>query len=492
MTSFDYTRRDYDTIKSDLLARASKVFPEWTDRDPSDFGMLLVDLWSYAADVLHFYIDRSAGEAFLPTASQRESVLAFANLLDYIPGSRSSAKGTVTLQNTTASPVAIPAGTEFIARYNNKTYQVYSLASASVPASSALEIDLAEGTKVENESLTTSSTGESGQRFSLARTNVVPSSILVQVFEDPDQPTNYTFVQRLTDADTGERVYTTTVNADNELQVVFGTALNGFTPPTGSAISVSYVYSSGAEGNLPAGSVVAFKSVAPTGITITGSSAFSGGENEESIESMKTSIPAAISTQNRAVTGQDFVALALQVEGVAKAAVEYTPGGGSASAGFTNASVTMYPQPTRSDFLTTLDTSQTVSADLEERVLVALQPRALLGVDVVVAPSITWQPIDMAITVYVNERFVTNWVKADVATAIDELFSFDNVFFGQRLTLGQLYRIVLNVAGVDYCTVQVFDLAGNTGLQQSILIDPLELPKRGAVGLTMVGGVSTS
>jgi hypothetical protein len=60
MASFDYSSRDYSTIKSDLLARASRIAPEWTDRDPSDFGMVLVDLWSQMGDVLHYYVDPPA------------------------------------------------------------------------------------------------------------------------------------------------------------------------------------------------------------------------------------------------------------------------------------------------------------------------------------------------------------------------------------------------------------------------------------------------
>ena len=58
MANFDYTTRDFDTIRADMLARASAIMPEWTDRDPADFGMLMVDLWAHDADVMHYYIDR--------------------------------------------------------------------------------------------------------------------------------------------------------------------------------------------------------------------------------------------------------------------------------------------------------------------------------------------------------------------------------------------------------------------------------------------------
>ena len=135
MAAFNYSSRDFDTIKGDLLARANKVMPEWTDRDPSDFGMLFLDLWAYAADIMHYYIDRAAGEYFLPTATQRESVLALANLMDYIPSGRTSAVSTLTLENiSSTTDYTVPAKTRFIARQDNETYQCYSPLGGTISA----------------------------------------------------------------------------------------------------------------------------------------------------------------------------------------------------------------------------------------------------------------------------------------------------------------------------------------------------------------------
>lgn len=491
MAAFDYTARDYDTIKRDLLARAERVFPDWTDRDPSDFGMLLVDLWAYAADVLHYYIDRGAAEAFLPTATQRESVLAVANLLDYVPRGRTSATATITLDNTTASPYVVSPYTRFLARYDNTTYQVYTDSGGSVGATSTGIIEVKEGQLYEDETLTTSATGLGGQRYTLANTGVVSSSIVVYVYEDGATPVQYQRVPRITTADTGEKIFAINVNADNEVEIVFGTSLNGFVPPSGALITATYAVSSGSAGNLPANSVTGWAGAAPNGVAIQSSTSFSGGVDEESITDLKRGIPNVISAQNRAVTELDFISLTTQIEGVAKAAVEYLPNPGGAASSQA-ASVMVYPQVSRGDFLTTSDTSQTVTADLQALVVASLQPKALLGVTVVPATSITWTPIDIQATIHVNERYVSNWVKTDVNNAIDELFEFDNVFFGQRLTIGQLYRIILNVPGVDYAVINVFDESGGLNAETDILIDPYRLPRKGTVTLTMQGGITTS
>lgn len=488
--AFDYASRDFDTIKQDLLARASRVMPEWTDRDPSDFGMLLVDLWASTADVLHYYIDRAAGEAMLPTAQQRESVLALANLLDYVPRGRTSATGTVTINNTGVAQYIIPPLTEFIARNDNTTYQVYTEAGGIIPAAGPGVITVREGALTIDEVLVVTSSGQAGQRFTLGSANVVDRSIQVNVYEDGLTATTYQHVSRITSANTGDRVFATNVTADGDTEVLFGTSLNGFVPPSGSKITSTYASSSGDGGNLPANAVVGFKASAPDGLSVTSSSTLSGGMDEESVLSLRKSIPSVISAQNRAVTRSDFVALALQVDGVAKATMAFVPSTAGPSAG--NASVTIYPQAQRSDFLTAAGTTQTVDTAMRTAVLAAIQPRALLGVNVYCATVVDWQPINLNTTVYVNEKYVANWVLRDVNAAIDELFKFDNVFFGQRLTLGQVYRIILNVPGVDYATVQLFDVAGGVTVATSILVNTLKLPKKGTVNVTVVGGISTS
>lgn len=491
-SSFTYASRDFNTIRADLLARATTVFPDWTDRDPSDFGMLLVDLWAHSADTLHYYIDRAANEAFINTATQRESMLAIANLLDYVPEGIASATASLTLQNTSAVQVAIPAYTAFSARSDGKSYQAFSTVAASVSALSTAAINVTEGTRYVEEVLTTSASGTAGQIYNLSRTNVAPYTIQCYVYEDGVARTQYQFVNNLVYAATGDRVFTVYAPADGSVQISFGTALNGFIPPSGAKVTATYVQSSGAAGNIPGNTITGFSGVTPIGITVISNTGFSGGADAESIASLRNTIPSTVAAQNRAVTRNDFIALSLQVPGVAKSSLSFAPGiSGGASIG-TNASVTIFPQVSRADYLTTTDTFQAVSSTMQTSVVSILQPLALLGVTVVSATTVQWQPIDVIVTVNVTNRYVQAWVKQNVSDALDQLFAFDNVFFGQLMTLGQVYQIIQNVAGVQYATVTRFDNSGSTGVQSSILVDPLKLPKKGTVTFNMVGGTTTN
>lgn len=111
----DYTSRDYASIVNDLINLIPTYIPEWTDRSPGDFGVVLIELFAYMGDILNFYSDRIANEAFLATAQQRQSVLNIAALLDYTPSNNVAALTQLTFSVPSVSPtpaVKIPAGTQ--------------------------------------------------------------------------------------------------------------------------------------------------------------------------------------------------------------------------------------------------------------------------------------------------------------------------------------------------------------------------------------------
>ncbi len=63
---------------------------KWTSRDADDYGIEIVELWAYLADVLTFYQERIANEAFLRTTTQRDSLMRLAALIDYTNSRRHS------------------------------------------------------------------------------------------------------------------------------------------------------------------------------------------------------------------------------------------------------------------------------------------------------------------------------------------------------------------------------------------------------------------
>lgn len=92
-----YRIRTYASFRAAMLRAIPRVpvvddhqrvtFPlrDWTAREDDDFGVALIDLWAYVADVLTFYQERTANEAYLRTARHRDSLRRLAALLDYRP-----------------------------------------------------------------------------------------------------------------------------------------------------------------------------------------------------------------------------------------------------------------------------------------------------------------------------------------------------------------------------------------------------------------------
>jgi hypothetical protein len=71
-------------------------------------------------------------------------------------------------------------------------------------------------------------------------------------------------------------------------------------------------------------------------------------------------------------------------------------------------------------------------------------------------PSVTLSSVKITCSISALSNFVQNSVQDSAEDAIKELFVFDDLSFGQTLTLGALYRTILAVPGVDYVNITRF------------------------------------
>ncbi|NBP03903.1 MAG: hypothetical protein EBU90_28160, partial [Proteobacteria bacterium] len=94
-----------------LIARIQDRIPEWTASDPADFGVALVEAFAYLGDMVSYYIDRTANESFIETATQRDSILNIAQTYGYVPAGYRQATVDITFSNSSAEDITIPSGT---------------------------------------------------------------------------------------------------------------------------------------------------------------------------------------------------------------------------------------------------------------------------------------------------------------------------------------------------------------------------------------------
>lgn len=498
MSTFDYTNRDYLSIKQDLLDRAEINIPEWTSRSSADFGVALVELWAYMGDILHFYIDKAASESFLQTATSLSSVSSFANLLDYIPTPRNSATATVVVvpSSTISGTVTIPVGTSFVApAITDRTLVSFvSTAEAYVNSGTAtVSIPVIEGIQITNEypvstlNLLSTSSGSPSQSFTLRYTGVVPSSVTVNVKEGTivggvATQVAYQNIQSFSDYSSSLAIFKVETASDNVSTIVFGNGINGKIPTNGAEITVSYRRSIGSSGNLPVNSITSFGSSAPAGVLISSSSAAIGGYDDESIESLKKNVPLLFKTQDRAVSLQDFKDLSLRVPSVIKSTATYSSG-----------TVTVIAVQNQVDYLSTsFGNTITTPATLITNVTDYFTPRILIGTTIAVASTVTLTPVYISLSLTVKTQYVQRWVLDNVINALDSIFDFENVSFGQVLSLGEVYKSVLAVEGVDFINITVFNTSPSgiaSGNTITAAADRLLRKKSSEWTITTTGGV---
>tara|TARA_R100000808_G_C2155205_1_gene167098 strand:+ start:4005 stop:5801 length:1797 start_codon:yes stop_codon:yes gene_type:complete len=92
----DYTHRDFQSIRDDLMQIAERFYPDtFQDFSEASFGSLMIDAVAYVGDQLSFYLDYSVNESFLDTAFSYNNILRHGRILGYKSPGPSSAYGKV-------------------------------------------------------------------------------------------------------------------------------------------------------------------------------------------------------------------------------------------------------------------------------------------------------------------------------------------------------------------------------------------------------------
>jgi uncharacterized phage protein gp47/JayE len=463
----DYTNKDFASLRQAMLDLARYRLPEWTDQSPGDLGVLLVDLFAYMGDVILYYQDRIANESFLATATERRSVLQSLRLIGYelMPPVAASADLTLIFKvppTNAPSVVTIPQGTQFSTKASSGSVQVFEYLGAdlSIDLNSAQVIAGAPGKLVYTDTLPVrqsrsyapqiigSSTGEPNQAFTLPQGPLILDSLLVEVDEGAgfvawdrrDSLLYYIGADgRATLSGPNSRDYYVQFDENDGAQVLFGNGVYGRIPPAGlNNIRATFSVGGGSAGNVPAGTITEKPSQIPLLDSVTNALAAAGGADHESVNSAASFGPLAFRSGQRAVTLQDYVALAYQVGGVAKVRAQ--------SQGWNQVNLYIAPQAA---------TCGPVPEDLRKRIIAFFEDRRMVGTFVQVLDPLC-VPIDISVDVVFNRHYRQAAVMQAVENSVQNLLAFQNVDFGQPLYLSDVYGVVETTPGVSKATVTRF------------------------------------
>lgn len=478
----DYTSRDYASIREDLINLIPDLAPKWTSRDPGDLGIAILESFAYASDVLHYYVDRAANEAFISTASQQESILKIAKMLGYTPTNTSPATTDLVFKNSSSSTVTVPAGTQIGSTtvVNGKTTQVIfetDVAVAVTPDTitpNGVSVASTQGYTVTSELVGTSD-GTAGQTFQLDESPVIQDSIEVFVNTTP-----YRNVQYLIEHGNSDAVFVSSTDADGNTFIEFGDGVGGRTPATNGQIYVTYRVGGGTVGNVSANTIKNILTNYQAGLSVTNTEAASGGTDAESIESIRTNAPLTLTAGDRAVSLDDYASLSVQVSGVAKAI---------ADADVSN-SINLYISPFGDRGLTSGGELTEVFANLSTKVLEFITPKMPPAVTVTVFPP-TFIGVNITVVVNALPQWKNSTVQTNAIKALNEILAFDNVGFNDRISLSYVLSALANTPGVSYTTPILLARAdgAQSGTADAVFaID--EIPEAGTISVTVTGGIA--
>ena len=478
----DYTSRDYASIREDLINLIPLYAPQWTSRDSADFGIILLEMFSYMGDLLNYYIDRAANESFLTTASQRESVLRIANVLGYTPTDSVPATANLTFSNSTAAPIVVPAKTQVASTtvVNGVNTQIIfeTDATITVPATVGAVTGQAgvlatEGVTVTDE-VAGNSDGTSDQKFVLLNSPVISNSISVTVND-----TVYNAVPYIIDAAGTDPVFYSSTNADEITSVIFGDGVSGRIPPANSQVLVTYRIGGGTQGNVNANTLTNILTNYSPGLSVNNTEAASGGADLESTDSIRVNAPSSIRAVNRAVSLRDYGDLAVQVTGVAKAI--------ATSEVYT--SINLYIAPYGDPGANELGVLTPVFNQLANRIGQFFIDKTPPNVSLTLFPP-TFVGVNITANVQALPQYKQSVVKRNAETALAEILAFDNVNFADRISLHYVIEALAGASGVSYSNVTLLarEDAAQSGTADAVFVVS-EIPQAGTITITVTGGI---
>lgn len=484
----DYSARDYESLLEAMRALVPDKLPEWTDyKQETDFGNVLLQLFAHMGDIIAYHQDRMVDESFLGTARERGSVIQHLRLIGYRLATAFPASAELTLEFSadTNDVVRVSKGDAFATKSTKDTASVrfeYTGSNLDIDCST-LTIDsvtnrkhyrmpIEQGKSIKEDVLGTSD-GSAGQRFPLSFTGLILRSIGASAGVNTDI-TVWTELGGVIDDDwmlqeslafsrEDAKDYTIEIDADDQAVLVFGGNGFGSIPPAGSVVRAAYRTGGGTKGNVAANKIVTL--VDAPGLSVAGAKVYNekeatGGADRESIEHAVAHAPGVFRSFRRAVTADDYKALALNFNGVGKVRAEATHWN----------RVTLYVAPQGGGRVSDLLTANLL-AYFED-----LRPLSTL-IDV---EDVDYVKIYISASVGIESYYSQAEIRLKVEQAVADLLAFDNVDFGQVIYLSKFYEAIEAIDGVAYVTIEEFEREGEPGADDGpgrIQLKPSEIPR---------------
>ena len=319
-TNLKVTELDFDQIKLNLK-NYLKSQSTFNDYDFEGSGMsVLLDVLSYNTHYNAMAAHFALNEAFLDSAQIRGNVVSRANLLGYTPRSRLAARAVITVKvdvtglSGTPQNLSLPRGTKFTSTIQGVEYNFVALETSTATKASDVytftNVTIAEGTyktlkfRVDNDI--------DIQKMQIADKDADTSTLRVRVQANQESSSFdiYSKFTTLLNVTSVSKVYHLQENSNEYYEIYFGDGVTGFKPTNNNIVTMDYIFTNGKDAN----GAKTFSKVDTIGgyanVTIpTVTTAATGGVDQETMESIRYNAPLTFTSQNRAVTSDDYRAI---------------------------------------------------------------------------------------------------------------------------------------------------------------------------------------
>jgi hypothetical protein len=320
-TNLNVTELDFDQIKKNLK-NYLKTQTEFSSHDFEGSGLSsLLDVLAYNTHYNAMAAHFALNEAFLDSAQIRGNIVTRAKLLGYIPRSVLAPKATVNItvdvsaEENTNKPatLTLPRGAKLTTQVDGRNYRYIVLeeqvAVLSADTYSFTNVIIAEGTR--KKLLYRVDNDIENQKYQISDDDADTSTlrVLIQANESSTSYDNYTKFESLINVNSSSRVYYLQENSNEYFEVYFGDGVTGKKPLNNNIVTLDYVFTNGPDSN---GANI-FTMVDNIGgfatIAITTLQKADGGTVKETNESIRFNAPLTFTSQNRAVTSDDYRAI---------------------------------------------------------------------------------------------------------------------------------------------------------------------------------------
>ena len=341
MPLVNFSNVDFDEIKQSIKDYL-RTNSEFTDYDFEGSNLsTIIDTLAYNTYISSYNANMVTNEVFLDSATLRENVVSIARNIGYLPRSRKSAKSNVTFdvdfEGTNVVACTLKAGPVCLtsASFANLSFTYCIMEDITVPVDSTGTATFDEIEVMEGSFLTQVFNVNSrlpNQRFVLPNAGIDTDSIRVIVRDTPLSTVTrkYTQYNSLINADKDTPLFFLRETEGERYEILFGDGVFGSELQEPNQIEVSYLTCSGKAANGSSTLTFAGRIEDNNGNPITnGIGAVTtnlisnGGDDIESVESIKKLAPNIYASQNRAVTSTDFEALVPRIYGEAESVAAY-------------------------------------------------------------------------------------------------------------------------------------------------------------------------